>query len=55
MFRSADIAQPQNYVADYANIINQNHETLLNGYLQELEQKTTVQYIVLTVGVGGLI
>ncbi|MEC4676185.1 MAG: TPM domain-containing protein [Nitrospirota bacterium] len=40
---------PQNYVVDLANIIDDNIEHRLNGYLQELEQKTTAQFIVLTI------
>jgi uncharacterized protein len=42
-------AQPANYVVDLANIINDNVEANLNNYLQELEQKTTAQMIVLTI------
>ena len=34
---------------DYANVINSSDERSLNGILQELEQKTGAQYIVLTV------
>lgn len=41
-------AQPRHYVEDLANVINTNHERTLNGILQELEQKTGVQYIILT-------
>ena len=47
-------SQPQHYVEDLANVINANREQELNGYLQELEQKTSVQYIILTVpNMGG--
>jgi uncharacterized protein len=40
---------PQRYVVDLANTINDNVEMSLNGYLQELEQKTTAQMVVLTI------
>ena len=40
---------PGRYVEDKANVIEPNHEHSLNGLLQELEQKTGVQYIILTV------
>lgn len=40
---------PSRYVVDLANIINDNYEMSLNGYLQELEQKTTAQMVILTV------
>ena len=45
----ADLPRPRHYVEDYANVINSNEEQSLNGILQELEQKTGAQYIVLTV------
>ena len=46
---------PRNHVEDYANVINDSDERSLNGILQELEQKTSAQYIVLTVlSTGGL-
>lgn len=41
--------QPRAYVEDLANVIDVRHEQLLNGVLQELEQKTGAQYIILTV------
>jgi uncharacterized protein len=44
-----DIPMPQHYVEDYANVINSSDEHSLNGVLQELEQKTSAQYIILTV------
>jgi uncharacterized protein len=44
-----DLPMPRNYVEDYANVINASDETLLNRVLQELEQKTGAQYIILTV------
>jgi len=45
----ADLPMPRHYVEDYANAINDADEQSLNGILQELEQKTGAQYIVLTV------
>jgi uncharacterized protein len=53
--RTADIPEmPQTYVVDRAGIINDSVKHQLNGYLQELEQKTTAQMIVLTVpDLGG--
>lgn len=48
-YTEANLSMPQNYVADYANVINDGDEHSLNGILQELEQKTGAQYIVLTV------
>ena len=44
---------PKQYVADYANVISAEHERSLNGILQELEQKSGAQYIVLTVQTTG--
>jgi len=43
------LPQPQNYVEDKANVINEKDEADINGVLRELEQKTTAQFIVLTV------
>jgi uncharacterized protein len=40
---------PRHYVEDYSNVIEQDYERSLNGILQELEQKTSAQVIVLTV------
>lgn len=40
---------PSHYVVDLAGIIDDDVELRLNGYLQELEQKTTAQVIVLTI------
>jgi uncharacterized protein len=53
--RPANIPErPQKYVVDMAGIINDTVENKLNGYLQELEQKTTAQMIVLTIpDLGG--
>ena len=51
----ANLQMPQHYVEDNADVINASHERSLNGILQELEQKTGAQYIVLTVlTTGGL-
>lgn len=44
-----DLPMPEHYVEDRANVINASHEHALNGILQELEQKTGAQYIVLTI------
>jgi len=43
------LPQPRHYVEDYANVIDQDNERSLNGVLQELEQKTSAQVIVLTI------
>jgi uncharacterized protein len=49
------LPMPTQYVDDLANVINADHEQALNAILQELEQKTTVQYIILTVpSLGGV-
>lgn len=48
-YGQTDLPMPQHYVEDYANVINPSDEHSLNGILRELEQKTGVQYIVLTV------
>ena len=45
--------QPTHYVVDRANVISADIEGSLNGILQELEQKTQVQYIVLTILTTG--
>lgn len=44
---------PQRYVEDKARIIDDVTERKLNGYLQELEQKTGAQMIVLTINTTG--
>ena len=44
-----DLPVPRHYVEDYANVINSSHEQSLNGILQELEQKTGAQYIILNI------
>jgi uncharacterized protein len=48
-------AVPSSYVVDLAGIIDVPTAQRLNEYLKELEQKTTAQFIVLTVGsLGGV-
>jgi uncharacterized protein len=41
--------KPESYVVDLADIIDNSSEYKLNQYLQELEQKTTAQLVVLTI------
>ena len=41
--------RPPNYVVDLARIIDDSAEIRLNGYLRELEQKTTAQLVILTI------
>lgn len=48
-----ELTVSQRYVEDSANIVNDIDEKCLNGYLQELEQKTGVQMIVLTINTTG--
>jgi uncharacterized protein len=50
-FAAAKVTMPMpaKYVEDKANVIDASTEQKLNGLLQELEQKTGAQYIVLTV------
>lgn len=50
---AADLSKPSHYVEDYANVVNASQESSLNGILQELEQKSGVQYIILTVETTG--
>lgn len=40
---------PPNYVVDMAGIVEDSVERRINGFLRELEQKTTAQVVVLTV------
>lgn len=47
--QAPDIQVPSQYVEDLAGVIDQPSRTKLLGYLQELEQKTGAQIIVLTV------
>jgi uncharacterized protein len=48
-----DLPMPQTYVDDRAGVVSADHKQALDGLLQELEQKTGVQYIVLTVDTTG--
>ena len=41
--------RPLTYVIDLAGIVDGSTESRLNGYLKELEQKTTAQFIILTI------
>jgi uncharacterized protein len=50
---SVSLPMPTNYVEDKAGIIAADYERRINGLLQELEQKTGVQFIVLTVPSTG--
>lgn len=45
----ANLPMPKHFVEDYANVIKASDEHSLNGILQELQQKSGVQYIVLTI------
>ena len=42
-------AKPARYVTDRAEMLDDRNETALNGFLQELEQKTGAQFVVVTV------
>jgi uncharacterized protein len=53
IYAQADLPVPRHYVEDYASVINPDDERSLNGILQELEQKTGAQYIILTVRTIG--
>jgi uncharacterized protein len=48
-YAEIDLPMPRHYVEDYANVIDSSEENSLNGILQELEQKTSVQYIIVTI------
>ena len=48
-----DLPVPQRYVEDRATIVSDTIETSLNGYLQELEQKTGAQMVILTINTTG--
>lgn len=48
-----ELPVPHKYVEDKANIMSDPAERKLNGYLQELEQKTGAQMIVLTINTTG--
>jgi len=41
--------RPARHVVDLAGIVDDQTERELNGYLQELEQKTTAQFVILTI------
>ncbi|MBL7179173.1 MAG: TPM domain-containing protein [Pseudomonadota bacterium] len=41
--------RPSAYVIDLAGIVDNSTENRLNSYLKELEQKTTAQFIILTI------
>ena len=45
--------RPRDYVVDLAGVVDDRAEQKLNGYLKELEQRTTAQVIVLTVDTTG--
>ena len=42
-------ARPDRYVMDLSGIVDKTVETKLNGLLQELEQKTGAQFVILTI------
>ena len=48
-----ELPVPRKYVEDKANIMSDPAKQKLNGYLQELEQKTGAQMIVLTINTTG--
>ncbi len=48
-------SRPADYVVDLAGVIDRGTFQKLNGYLKELEQKTTAQMIVLTVDSTGAV
>lgn len=48
-----EVPVPHRYVEDRAGIINDLAEKSMNGYLQELEQETGAQLIVLTIDTTG--
>ena len=47
------LPMPTRHVDDLANVLDFGRERALNGLLQELEQKTGIQYIILTVLTTG--
>lgn len=53
VIEAQELPVPQRYVEDRANIISDITEKGLNGFLQELEQKTSTQMIVLTIDTTG--
>ncbi len=53
-YRRPNLPMPEHYVYEYdVDVIDAEHERALNGTLQELEQKTGVQYIILTIDTTG--
>jgi uncharacterized protein len=48
-----NLPMPSEYVDDLAHVVNAQDRRSLDGILQELEQKTGVQYIILTVDSTG--
>ncbi|MBP7050738.1 MAG: TPM domain-containing protein [Phycisphaerae bacterium] len=48
-YAPSQLPTAKHYVEDHANVVRPEHEQALNRLLQELEQKTGAQYIVLTV------
>jgi len=48
-FARPNLPMPETYVDDLAHVVNAEQGHALNGILQELEQKTGIQYIILTV------
>jgi len=52
-FARPNLPMPAEYVDDLAHVIDANHKRALLGLLQELEQKTGVQYIILTIDTTG--
>ena len=48
-----DVNVVYRHIEDQAKVINANHRQALLGLLQELEQKTGVQYIILTIDTTG--
>jgi len=52
-FARPNLPMPQTYVDDLAHVVNAEQAHALNGILQELEQKTGIQYIILTVETTG--
>ncbi len=53
LVRAQGLPVPQRYIEDRAKIIEEAVENKLNGYLQELEQKTGAQMVVLTINTTG--
>jgi uncharacterized protein len=52
-FAKPNLPMPTEYVDDLAHVVNAEHKRALLGLLQELEQKTGVQYIILTIDTTG--